>query len=295
MTNDIRSVAVVGAGTMGHGIAQACAMAGLRVRLVDVDGEHLDRGVSGMRSSLERLVRSARLTQAEADAVLPRVDVTTDFEAAVAGVEVAIEAVPEVLDLKLAVFRRLSSAADPGTVLTTNTSQFSATRIAAVTDRPEDVIATHFFNPPVLMRLVEVARGVRTSDRTLAVTLELVRRLRKEAAVCRRDSVGFITSRALAAFRLECMRIYEEGIASIEDIDRAIKLGLNHPMGPFELNDYNGLDIGLAVASALRDAYGERFTPPQSLIARVEAGMLGRKTGMGWYDHRHGNPKPIEP
>ncbi len=291
---EIQIVTVVGAGTMGHGIAQACAMAGIATRLVDVDEDRLERAHGAIRDSLVRFVRSGRMTAAASTEALERVEGRVDLATAAADADVVIEAVPEDFALKQELFARLVTVTRPGTVLATNTSQFSVTAIAAGTDRPEDVIATHFFNPPVLMRLVEIARGLRTSDRTLDTTLSLVRRLGKEAAVCRRDAPGFITSRALAALRLECIRIYEEGIASIEDIDRAMRLGLNHPMGPFELNDYNGLDVGLAVAESLRAAYGERFTPPQSLVSRVRAGMLGRKTGQGWYDHRSGPPRPTE-
>ena len=290
----LRRVAVIGAGTMGHGIAQACAMADLDVALVDVEERFITRGLENIRTSLARFVKSGKLTQAASDAALARIATTTDFESAVRDVDIVIESVPEVLELKKSVFERLAKATRPGTILATNTSQFSVTLIAASCDRPEDVIATHFFNPPVLMKLVEIIRGLRTSDRTLDVALELTRRLGKEAAICRRDTVGFITSRAAAALRLECIRMYEEGIASIEDIDRAMRLGFNHPMGPFELNDFNGLDVGLYNANSLRDAYGERFAPPQSLLRRVRAGMLGRKTGAGWYDYSGDKPKPID-
>lgn len=292
--SEIAIVAVIGAGTMGHGIAQACAMAGITTRLVDVDHDRLERARVSIADSLARFVRSGRSTETLSAAASGRIQGSVDLAASVADADIVIEAVPEDLELKRELFGRLVRLTRAGTVLATNTSQFSVTAIAAGTDRPEDVIATHFFNPPVLMKLVEIGRGVRTSDRTLDMTLELVRRLGKEAAVCRRDAPGFITSRALAALRLECIRIYEEGIASIEDIDRALRLGLNHPMGPFELNDYNGLDVGLAVAESLRAAYGERFNPPQSLVSRVRAGMLGRKVGVGWYDHRSSPPRPTD-
>jgi len=290
----LRSVAVIGAGTMGHGIAQLCAMSGLSVQLIDVDERSIARGMDGVTNSLGRFVRSGKVTQADADGALGRIATGTDLEGAVRDVDVAIEAVPEILDLKKDVFRRLAVATRPDAVLGTNTSQFSVTAIAAATDRPEDVIGMHFFNPPVLMKLVEIVRGLRTSDRTLEIAQELTRALGKEAAVCRRDTVGFITTRAYAALRLECIRMYEEGVASIEDIDRAMRLGFNFPMGPFELNDFNGLDIGLAASQSLREAYGERFTPPQSLIARVRSGMLGRKTGRGWYDYSGEKPKPTD-
>lgn len=282
---ELRSIAVIGAGTMGHGIAECCVLADLSVSLVDTEDQLVEQGVARIETSLARFVKAGKLTKENASAALARIRQTTDLESAVEGVDIVVEAVPEFLELKQEVFRRLVAATTAGTVLATNTTQFTATSIAAATERPEDVIVTHFFNPPVLMQLVEIVRGIKTSDHCVEVTLELTRRLGKEAALCKRDTVGFITSRAAAALRLECMRIYEEGIASIEDIDRAMRLGFNHPMGPFELNDYNGLDVSLQAAIGLREAYGERFAPPQSLVARVKAGMLGRKTGAGWYDY----------
>jgi 3-hydroxybutyryl-CoA dehydrogenase len=292
--SELEKIAVIGAGTMGHGIAQSCAMAGLYVTLVDVEERFIERAVVNIKTSLARFVKSGKITEAQADESSGRIATTTDLDAAVRDVDVVIESVPEVLALKQDVFARLGKASEPGTILATNTSQFSVTLLAASCCRPEDVIATHFFNPPVLMKLVEIVRGLRTSDRALEVALQLTTKLGKEAAVCRRDTVGFITSRAAAALRLECIRMYEEGIASIEDIDRAMRLGFNHPMGPFELNDFNGLDVGLYNANSLRDAYGERFAPPQSLLRRVRAGMLGRKTGAGWYDYAGKKPKAID-
>jgi 3-hydroxybutyryl-CoA dehydrogenase len=288
---ELRSIAVIGAGTMGHGIAECCAIAGLTVSLMDVDDRLVDQGLSKIKTSLARFVKAGKLTEEDAASAVTRIRPTTDLEAAVDGVEIVVEAVPEILDLKRQVFRRLVAATTAGTVLATNTTQFTVTSIAAATERPEDVIVAHFFNPPVLMKLVEIVRGSRTSDHCVNVTLELTRRLGKEAALCKRDTVGFITSRAASALRLECIRIYEEGIASIEDIDRAMRLGFNHPMGPFELNDYNGLDVSLQSAEGLREAYGDRFAPPQSLVARVKAGMLGRKTGAGWYDYANDKAK----
>lgn len=277
---------------MGNRIAQACAMAGIPAALVDIEERFVRRGMDTVTTSLARFVKSQKLTQAQSDAALALISPTTDFGAAVRDVDIVIEAVPEVMVMKQDVFRRLDAGTRPDTVLATNTSQFSISAIASVTDRPQDVIGTHFFNPPVLMKLVEIVRGVRTSDRTLAVAQELTRRLGKESAVCRRDAVGFITTRAIAALRLECVRIFEEGIASMEDIDMAMRLGFNHPMGPFELNDFNGLDVSLANTHSLREAYGDRFLPPQSLITRVNSGMLGRKTGAGWYDYSGDKPKP---
>ena len=278
-------VAVIGSGTMGHGIAQVAAMARLRVGLHDVDEGRLEAARGRIRSSLDRLVRSGKLAADAADGVAGRVETSTELERVVEGAAVVVEAVPEVLDLKHEVFRQLDELCPEGTILATNTSQLSITEIAAATNRPERTIGLHFFNPPVLMRLVEVVRGLRTSDATLARGLEFVGLIGKESVVCTRDAAGFITTRALAALRSECIRIYEEGIASIEDIDKAIRLGLNHPMGPFELTDFNGLDVALNNSRNLERVYGDRFRPPQSLALHVAAGRLGRKSGAGWYDY----------
>ncbi|WEX12455.1 3-hydroxyacyl-CoA dehydrogenase family protein [Chelativorans sp. AA-79] len=291
--SELKKIAVLGGGTMGNGIAQICAAAGYEVSLVEVDQVALDRALGRIKDSLARFVKSGKMTQEVADSTHRSIRPVTSFADIGNEVDMVIEAVPEVLDIKKSVFEMLSRETQPGTILATNTSQLSITNIASAASRPEDVIGVHFFNPPVLMRLVEVIRGVKTSDRALETVLGLVTRLGKEAAVCKRDTVGFITTRAATALRLECLRMYEEGVASIEDIDRAMRLGFNHPMGPFELNDYNGLDVAYNGAKSLREAYGERFAPPQSLTARVAAGMLGRKTGQGWYDHSGEKPVPI--
>jgi 3-hydroxybutyryl-CoA dehydrogenase len=222
-----------------------------------------------------------------------RILATTDFAVALADADVVIEAVPEQLELKQQVFRNITDIAKPCTLLATNTSQLSITEIASATGRPEDIIGMHFFNPPILMRLIEIVPGLKTSEKTRNNAMALCDALGMEAAVCNRDTVGFITTRAAIAMRLECFRMYEEGVASIQDIDRAMRIGFNHPMGPFELNDYNGLEVGLANAESLRKAYGDRFAPPQALVARVRAGMLGRKTGQGWYDYSGEKPAPI--
>ena len=292
---EIQAVAVIGAGTMGNGIAQICSMSGLNVTLVDTQDSFIQRGIDNVKTSLARFVKSQKLTQAQADAVVARIRTSTSLPDAVKDADIIIEVVPERLDLKQAVFQQIAKAAKPSAVLATNTSQLSITAIASAIDRPQDVIGTHFFNPPVMMKLVEVVRGLKTSDRALEVALALAKKLGKEAAVCKRDTVGFITTRAAAALRLECIRMFEEGVASMEDIDRAMRLGFNHPMGPIELTDFNGLDVALFNTLSLRDAYGERFNPPQSLVARVKAGQLGRKTGAGWYDYTDPkSPKPTK-
>lgn len=281
----VKTLTVVGSGTMGHGIGQLAAMRGIDVRVFDVDGAALERARTGVRTSLDRFVKKGTVTQQESDDVLDRMSFVDDLDKAVAGAAVVVEAVPEVLELKQTVFSDLDARVDGATLLATNTSQLSITAIASATEHPERVVGMHFFNPPVMMRLVEIVRGTLTSDEMLDRTVALAEQLGKESIVCQRDTPGFITTRAIMALRLECIRIFEEGIASMEDLDKAMRLAFNHPMGQFELNDYNGLDIALQGSRNLREAYGERFAPPPSLVARVAAGRLGRKTGGGWYDY----------
>lgn len=281
----VKTLTVVGSGTMGHGIGQLAAMQGVDVRVFDVDSAALDRARSGVRTSLDRFVKKGTVSQEESDKILGRIEFVNDLDKAVSGADVVIEAVPEVLELKQKVFADLDARTDESTLLATNTSQLSITSIASVTKHPERVVGMHFFNPPVMMRLVEIIRGTLTSDEMLDRTVALAEQLGKESVVCQRDTPGFITTRAIMALRLECIRIYEEGIASMEDLDKAMRLAFNHPMGQFELNDYNGLDIALQGSRNLREAYGERFAPPPSLVSRVAAGRLGRKTGGGWYDY----------
>jgi len=283
--SEVSSVAVIGAGTMGNGIAQLCAMHSISVALVETQRDFLDRGLANIRKSLDRFVKASKLSSDDADAAMARVRPSLSLAESVSNVDFVLEAIPEKLDLKQSVFKEISKNARPEVIIGTNTSQLSITALASVAERPENVIGMHFFNPPVLMKLVEIIRGLKTSNKTLQATLDLCKRLGKEVAVCNRDTVGFITSRAAAALRMECIRIYEEGIASIEDIDRAMRLGFNHPMGPFELADFNGLDVSLLNGLSLKEAYGDRFNPPQSLRARVNAGQLGRKAGSGWYDY----------
>ena len=281
---EIKRIAVMGSGTMGNGIAQVAAMSGYEVVMRDVDDKAIGRGLELISRSLARFTKSGKLTDQQALDVRDRITTTTDLQAALDAADYVMEAIPEILDLKQALFKQMDELAPPGLILGTNTSQLSITSIAAATKHPERVIGTHWFNPPVMMRLIEVVKGVETSEETLQTTLDLCQKLGKETVVCR-DSQGFITSRAIMAFRLECIRILEEGIATKEDIDKAIKLGFNHPMGPFELSDFNGLDIGYHSALAMTEVFGERFRPPMIYRTMINAGRLGRKTGKGWYEY----------
>jgi 3-hydroxybutyryl-CoA dehydrogenase len=279
-------VVVIGAGIMGTGIAQCAAMAGHDTVLQDVSAEQLEKGREAIGDSLDRFLRREKITAADAESIWASLQLSEDLSAAAAGAEVIVEAVPEKLELKHEVLAVASSVASDDALLATNTSQLSISAIAnELGERAGRVIGMHFFNPPVMMKLVEIILGIRTAPETLALAQEFSASLGKETVVCRRDSAGFITTRAYAALRLECLRILDEGIASVEEIDKALRLGFNLPLGPLELADRNGLDTNLSVMEGLREAHGERFRPPASLRAMVAAGKLGRKTGAGFYDY----------
>jgi 3-hydroxybutyryl-CoA dehydrogenase len=281
----IERVAVVGGGIMGNGIAQVIAQAGLQVTIVDVSEAALERATARIERSLERSVRAGRCTDAEARAARERIATSADLAGAAAAADHAIECVVEDLDVKRDVLRRLDEACREEVILASNTSQFSISTLAAATQRPDRVIGSHWFNPPPVMDLIEVIRGVETSDATLATTLELAGRYGKQTVVCNKDTPGFITSRLIVLLGLEAMRIVEEGIASVEDVNKACMLAFNHAMGPLDTMDFSGLDTALHVSDAMREQYGERFLAPQNLRVLVNGGHLGRKTGRGFRDY----------
>lgn len=280
---EVKQVAVIGAGIMGHGIAQVVSTAGFDVHLRDIGQEYLDKATEKIQDSLSRFVRKGRLSEEDSQATLKRIHTTTDLKEAVVNADYIIEAVPEILDLKKELFADMDKMAAPHAVLATNTSQFRITAIASSTKRRDKVIGTHFFNPPVIRRLVEIIRALDTSDETLELTQSLCQKWDMETVVCKRDTAGFVTSRLISLWSVEAERIYEEGIASIEDIDKACRLAFGHPMGPFETSDFTGLDTGLRVRTALAEVYGDRFRPTQTRVNLVEAGYYGRKTGRGFY------------
>jgi 3-hydroxybutyryl-CoA dehydrogenase len=281
----IKSVVVVGGGVMGNGIAQVVATAGFDVTVVDVSEEALGRTRVRIERSLGRFVKSGRATQEDADATLARIATTTDLETAAAAADHIIETVVEDLEVKAGVLKRLDAAAGEGVVFASNTSQFSISTLAAATSRPDRVIGSHWFNPPPMMDLIEVIRGVETSDTTLDTVLALAARYGKRTVVCSKDTPGFITSRLIMALGLEAARIVEEGIASVEDVDLACQSAFNHAMGPLSTLDFSGLDTALRVADNMRSQYGDRFIAPQNLRVLVNAGHHGRKTGRGFLDH----------
>ena len=280
----VETIAVIGSGLMGRGIAHAAAAGGYRTVLYDVSAEALDRARRQIRADLDEGVRRGKLADAEAEAAFERLRVEEDLGRAVAEAAFVIEAVPEQIELKLQVFARLDERCPAGAVLASNTSSLSVTEIAAATRRPQHVVGMHFFNPVPKMKLVEIVRGLETGEETLRLTEEVAWRMGKETVLVR-ESPGFITSRINAMIGNEAFFMLEEGVASARDIDKALKLGLNHPMGPFELADLVGLDTRLSVLEFLHRTLGEKYRPAPLLVQHVKAGRLGRKAGRGVYDY----------
>jgi 3-hydroxybutyryl-CoA dehydrogenase len=284
--HEFARVAVVGAGIMGSGIAQLAAMAGYEVTLCDTAPEQLERARRQIRASIDKLVGKGRLDHEAGEQAVRQVHLSGSLAEAAAGAALVVEAVVEVLQVKQSVLREAMAVARPDALYGTNTSQLSITAIASASpDAADRVVGLHFFNPVVLMRLVEVVRGLQTSDPTVAAAQQFAQALGKETVVCEKDSPGFLTSRISAIVRLECLRMLEEGVGTAEDIDRALQLGLNFPIGPLELGDRNGLDTFLLVLESLSQTLGERFRPTVGLRNLVAAGRLGCKTGHGIYDY----------
>lgn len=282
----VEKIAVVGGGgQMGNGIAQVAATAGIAVTIVELDEAALERGVGRIEKSLGRMIKAGKLTEEESGAIRGRIATTTDLAGGCREADFVFESVSEVLDLKLSLLSQVDAAVSPDALVATNTSQFPISRLANATTRPDRFIGTHWFNPPVIMRLVEVVRGVKTSDETLERTLGLIKRLGKETVVCKKDSQGFLTSRMMNLWCLEAMRILEEGIADVEDINRACMLAFNHAMGPLDTADIGGLETVLVASQSLTEVFGERFRAPQVLRTLVHAGDLGPKTGRGFRDY----------
>jgi 3-hydroxybutyryl-CoA dehydrogenase len=278
-------VAVVGAGLMGAGIAQVAAQAGYAVTLRDLTDETVDRGVSSIRASYDRFVSKGRLTADDAEAALARITGTTDL-GAVADADVVVEAVFESYEIKAEVFRELDRLCRDDAVLGTNTSAIPITQIAAVTERPESVVGTHFFSPVPVMGLCELVRGYKTSDKTLARARTFAESLGKTCIVVKRDVAGFVTTRLVVALAMEAASLLESGVASAEDIDTACRLGFGHPMGPLQTIDLTGVDIlRNAALNIYADTADEKFYPPEIISRMVAAGDLGRKTGRGFYTY----------
>lgn len=282
--SEIRRVAVLGAGTMGNGIAQVCATAGMEVAMRDIEPALLERGLSQIDKSLAKLLEKGRITADERDAARGRIRTTTDLKSAVAEADLVVEAIPERMDLKIETFTFLGEHAPKHAILGTNTSSLSVTEIAAASGDAARVVGLHFFNPVPLMKLLEIVRGLRTTDATTEIARAFATRIGKEPIVVN-DFPGFATSRLGVILGVEAIRMLESGVASAEDIDKAMKLGYRHPMGPLELGDLVGLDVRLAILEHLHKELGEQFRPPALLRQMVRAGKLGRKTGEGFYTY----------
>jgi 3-hydroxybutyryl-CoA dehydrogenase len=284
MAKDIERVAVLGAGTMGHGIAQICAAAGMTVVLRDVDEGVLAKATKKVGESLAKLVEKGRIDEAGRARALAAITTTTDLAAAAKDADLVVEAIPERMELKLETFRELDRAAPAHALLATNTSSLSVTEIAGAVATPERVVGLHFFNPVPIMELLEIVRGLRTSDESVAGARAFAAQVGKKPIVVK-DWPGFATSRLGVALGAEAIRMLEEGVASAEDIDTAMKLGYRHPMGPLELTDLVGLDVRLSILDHLHRELGEQFRAPTLLRQMVRAGKLGRKSGEGFYKY----------
>ena len=280
----VHTIAVLGAGIMGRGIAYAAALGGYTTLLQDTDREALERGANEVSAILEKGVATGKVGDPEALEARKRLRTVTSLDEAAAHADLVIEAVPERIELKVELFARLDKLAPAHAILASNTSSLSITEMAAATRRAPQVVGLHFFNPVHRMRLLEIVRALETSEQTLETCLDVGRRMGKECVVVR-ESPGFVTSRINAMIGNEAFYMLQEGVASAADIDRALKLGLNHPMGPFELVDLVGLDTRLSILRFLHRTLGEKFRPCPLLEQYVAAGRLGRKSGRGVYDY----------
>jgi 3-hydroxybutyryl-CoA dehydrogenase len=281
----IERIAVIGAGTLGNGIAHVCAQNGKRVRLVDVSADVLEGAVGTIAKNLDRQVRKELLTEADREATLGRIETETDIPVGIADAQLVVEAVPERAELKADVFGLLSRSAPPEAILASNTSSISITEIAAHTDRPDRVIGMHFMNPVPVMKLIEVIRGLATSDATTAAVMDLSAELGKTPVEVN-DFPGFVSNRVLMPMINEAVFALMEGVAEAEAIDTVMKLGMNHPMGPLALADLIGLDVCLGILEVLHRELGDdRYRPCPTLRKYVAAGWLGRKAGRGFYEY----------
>jgi 3-hydroxybutyryl-CoA dehydrogenase len=291
---DIKKVGVVGCGLMGHGIAQVSAQAGYDVVVRELDQERLDGGLGKIEKQLGRAVERGKMDQSQAEEVLGRIKGTLAYED-FADCDLVIEAITENLDMKLEMWKALDPIVKDEALLATNTSSLGVIHQAAVTGRPEKFLGLHFFNPAQVMPLLEVVQTVTTKDGALEAGFEFGRSLGK-TTVHAKDKTGFIVNRLLIPYVLDAIRAYEEGVGTIEQIDTAMKAGANHPMGPFTLLDFVGLDTTHSVAEVMFDEYREkRFAPPPTLRKMVVAGYLGRKSGRGFYDYSGDEPVAVDP
>jgi len=289
--SEVQTIAVIGAGIMGRGIAHAAALGGYRTILEDLLPGALRKAETEIRANLDKAVELGKVTAPDADSAFQRLEYAGSVEQAAREADLVIEAVPEEMESKIEIFTLLDKICRPTTMLASNTSSLSVTEIASVTYRAKKCIGMHFFNPVHKMKLLEVVRALETDDDTLATAVEVGKRMGKEVVVIK-ESPGFITSRINAIIGNEAFHMLQEGIASAADIDKALKLGLNHPMGPFELVDLVGLDTRLSILEYLHKSLGDKYRPAPLLVQYVKAGRLGRKSGRGVYEYPEAPSKP---
>jgi 3-hydroxybutyryl-CoA dehydrogenase len=280
----VKTIAVIGAGTMGRGIAHAAALGGYSTILEDILPNALRRAESEIRSNLDKAVEIGKVSASDANAAFARLEYAGSVDEAARQADLVIEAVPEEMESKIEIFTLLDKICRPTTIFASNTSSLSLTEIASVTYRAEKIVGMHFFNPVHKMRLLEIVRALETDDDTLATAVDVGERMGKEVVVIK-ESPGFVTSRINAMIGNEAFYMLQEGVATAEDIDKALKLGLNHPMGPFELVDLVGLDTRLHILEYLHKSLGEKFRPAPLLVEYVKAGRLGRKSGRGVFEY----------
>jgi len=295
MTSDIQTLCVTGAGQMGSQIAMLGALAGIETRLHDISDEQLAAAVATNRKHIQRRVDKGKMSAEELEGAFARLTATSDLEAAATGADFIIEAVVEKLEVKRSVFAELDRYSPEHAVLATNSSYLMSSQIADATSRPDKVCNMHFFFPPLVMKLVEVVMGEATSTETLEAATGLARRMGRHPVTLHKELPGFLVNRILRAIVNESYYLLENGVASFEDIDNACRLGLNHPLGPFQLSDFSGLDIGYNARQELFERTGrQEDSPPRSLAIRVERGDLGRKSGRGFYDYSNDPPTPTD-
>ena len=277
----IEKAAIIGAGTMGHGIAQVAAQSGANVTLIDINQEAVDRGRQAIEKNLKKGIEKGKVTEAQRDDTLGRLSTSTDLSGC-KGADLVVEAAPERMDLKRKIFEEVCTYVSSDALIGSNTSSLSITELAATCTHPERFIGTHFFNPPHILKLLELIKADQTSEATLAKAKAMGEQFGRELVVIN-DSPGFATSRLGLILGIEAMRMVQEGVGSPQDIDRAMELGYRHPMGPLKLTDLVGLDVRLAIAEYLHKELGEQFRPPPLLRKMVRAGKLGKKSGEGFY------------
>ena len=290
---EIKKIAVLGAGLMGNGIAHVCAQAGYEVKMRDIEQRFLDKGMATIKKNLDRGVSKGKMTQDEADTILGRIEGVLDLKDAVKDADLVIEAIPEIVKLKLDTWKEVDGSAPEHAILASNTSSISITQMAAVTKRPEKFIGMHFFNPVPIMGLVEIIKGQATTDETVKIIEDVSHKVGKQTVIVN-EAPGFAVNRLLVPALNEAVFAIQEGVATVEDMDLAIKLGLNWPMGPLTLLDFVGLDTALYISDYFVDEFKDsKYRAPALLRKMVRAGWLGRKSGRGFYDYSGDEPKPM--